>query len=280
MIALNAAGLPRVAQLARSVAGEVQALWAQVMTAASGEAAEQMALAWSRKLGQRVLQAGLQVRAETAQAQAERQCECGNRRHAHSQRSRTVLTRLGPVRVVRQYLRCQGCGARSFPADEWLGWKHGFSRHLEEAVAQQAAALPYRQALTSLRRLCAIEVSLRAAQRIVGRWGAAELTPEPYAQRVKGRMVAEIDGTTTHLEDGWREIKVATFMGWRQGKPRAVTYIADWLPAQEFEEPLYREALVRGAPTAQATAVVADGAPWIWETATTMLSRPTQILDG
>jgi hypothetical protein len=72
---------------------------------------------------------------------------------------------------------------------------------------------------------------------------------------------------------------MATFMGWRQGKPQAVTYIADWLPAQEFAEPLYREALVRGAPMAKAVAVVADGAPWIWETATTVLSRPTEILD-
>jgi hypothetical protein len=248
-------------------------------TAPSGEAAERMALAWSRKLGRAVLQAALQVRVEATEAQAPRQCGCSGRRHLHSRRPRTVLTLLGPVRVVREYLRCQGCGARTFPADEWLGWREGFSRLLEEVVAWQAAAMPYREALKGLSKLCGIDLSLWGAQRIAARWGAAQLTPEPYAERVKGRLVMEIDGTMAHVDGAWHEIKLATCMPWRRGKPGQTTYVADWLSAEQFAEPLWREAVVRGAPTATAIAVVADGAPWIWELANTVLSRPVEILD-
>ena len=68
-------------------------------------------------------------------------------------------------------------------------------------------------------------------------------------------------------------------MEWRKGKPYGVSYIADWLPAQQFAQPLWREALARGAPTATALAVVGDGAPWVWDTAQTVFSRPTEILD-
>ena len=46
------------------------------------------------------------------------------------------------VQVTRAYLRCEGCGARSYPADEWLGRQDGFSHLLQEAVAWQAAAMP------------------------------------------------------------------------------------------------------------------------------------------
>lgn len=279
MIAQDAAGSQQGAQLVRLVVAEVESLWGQLMTAPNGEAAEEMALAWSRKVGRQVLERALQARVEQVQSQAQRDCECTGRRHVHSRRPRTVLTLLGPVRVVREYLRCQDCGARTFPADEWLGWENGLSPRLEEAVAWQAAAMPYREALRGLHKLCGVELSLAAAHKLAGRWGGAELTPQPYAQRVKGRLVVEIDGAQAHVEGAWHEIKVATFMGWWRGEPQAVSYIADWLPAEQFAEPLWREALARGAPTARAVAVVADGAPWIWDTANTVLSRPVEILD-
>jgi hypothetical protein len=186
---------------------------------------------------------------------------------------------LGATRVRRRYLRCSRCGRHRIPADAWLGWRSGFSPVLEEAVAWQAAALPYRQALEGLRKFCGVELSLAAAQQIAARWGAVELTPPPYAHKVRGRLVVEIDGTAAHVDGAWHEIKVATFMGWRQGVSHGTSYIADWLPAAHFAQPLWREALARGAPTARAVAVVADGAPWIWDTAQTVLSRPVEILD-
>jgi hypothetical protein len=139
--------------------------------------------------------------------------------------------------------------------------------------------MPYREALKGLRKLCGVELSLSGAQAIVARWGGEALWPAPYGQRVKGRLVVEIDGTTAHLEEGWREVKVGTCMRWHKGQAQAVSYVADWLPAEGFAEPLWREALARGAPTAAALAVIGDGAPWIWETASTLFPRATEILD-
>jgi hypothetical protein len=279
MIAQTTAGSQLLGELRQLVLQELRELCSGMAEASSGEAAEQLALEWSRRMGRKVLEVGLQARVEAVQAQAERGCECGARRHIHSHRPRTVLTLLGSVGVVREYLHCQGCGERSLPADEWLGWRNGFSRRLEEAVAWQAAEMPYRPALEGLRRFCGVELSLSAAQQIAARWGVAQLSPQPYAERVPGRLVAEIDGTQAHVDGAWHEIKLGSYMEWRRGKPGKVTYVADWLNAQAFAQPLWQEALVRGAPTAKAVAVVADGAPWIWDTAATLLPRSTEILD-
>ena len=276
MIAQTEAGSERVEQL---VVQEVRAVWGRLAIAASGQAAEQLALEWSRKVGQAVLEAGLQARVEAVEQEASRACECGGRRYVHSRRWRSVVTLLAVVRVRRRYLRCERCGAMSFPADQWLGWRDAFSRGVQEAVAWLSAALPYRQALAGLRRLAGVELSLSAAERMVARWGSQPLPRSPYEQRVKGRLVVEIDGTTAHLEDGWREVKLATCMEWYRGKPRSITYLADWLSSEEFAQPLYQEALARGAPTARAVAVVADGAPWIWNTADMLFPRSVQILD-
>jgi hypothetical protein len=139
--------------------------------------------------------------------------------------------------------------------------------------------MPYREALAGLRRFCGVELSLSAAQQVAARWGEAQLRPQPYAERVNGRLVVEIDGTQAHVDGAWHEVKLASYLQWYRGKPGKVTYVADWLNAQAFTEPVWQEALVRGAPTAKAVAVVADGAPWIWDTATTVLPRSTEILD-
>jgi hypothetical protein len=135
MIAHNAARSHAFEQAEQLVLQEARQLCNALAAATSGEAVERMEVEWSRALGPRVLQAGPQARVEQVQGQAQRECACSGRRHVHSHRRRTVLTLLGPVQVARQYLRCEGCGAWSFPADEWLGWQHGFSRRLQEAVA-------------------------------------------------------------------------------------------------------------------------------------------------
>jgi len=169
MIAHNAAGSQQLEQLEHLlglVVAEIRSLWEEVTTAPTADAVEEMVVARNRKVGQQVLEAALQARVEAVQAQATRDCTCGGRRQVHARRRRVVLTMLGPVRVRRRYLRCGRCGAHRFPADEWLGWQHGFSRLLEEAVAWQAAAMPYREALKGLRKFCGVELSLAAAERI------------------------------------------------------------------------------------------------------------------
>jgi Uncharacterised protein family (UPF0236) len=192
---------------------------------------------------------------------------------------------LGTVRVRRRYFRCRHCRSHQRPGEAWLAWNGGFSLALQEAGAWESAALPYREALASLAKLAGVEVSLEAAERMVARWGEAELPPAPYAARVPQDLVVEIDGTTVHLEEGWKELKLAAYCGWDCQEPvtekrlQGVSYVGAWRGAEAFREPLWQEAAARGAAQARAVAVVGDGAPWIWETARWLFPRATQILD-
>jgi hypothetical protein len=270
-------------KLAQLVMEEVCSLWGELAEAESGDAAEARVLAWSRKLGRQVLAAGLQARVEAAQRQADRRCACGGRKQLHSHRLRVVVTMLGPVRVRRQYLHCPNCGVRQFPADGWLRWKGDFSWRVQEAVAWECSAVPYREAQKSLSKLAGIELSVDAAETIARQWGEDELTPSPYQDRVEKDLVIEVDGAKAHLEDGWREIKVGACFSWDcdhpDKDPEAVSYTADWESAEQFRDTLWQEAVARGVTTARSVAVIGDGAPWIWEMVSHIFPRATQILD-
>jgi len=268
-------------RVAQAVLREFDGLWGGLTEAESGQEVESRVLAWTRQVGRVVLGAVLQAKIEAREREVPN-C-CGQPMWEHSRQLRTVLTMLGPVTVRRRYYCCRGCGQHLMPVDAWLGWRGGFSFPVEELVAWECSALPYREALESLKKLAGLELSLHAAEDIVARWGGQELQPAPYGERVKDSLVVEIDGTTAHLEDGWREVKVGTFFSWDrtnpQPKPEAVSYVADWRSAAEFAEPLWREALARGAPTAREVAAIGDGAPWIWEMANTLFPRAVEILD-
>ncbi len=268
-------------ELGQQLVGELRQLWEAAGQLESADALETTVQAWQRGVGRRVMEALCQEAIRRRQEQAP-QC-CGERMDNESLRPRTVKTMLGDVRVWRRYYRCLGCGRRLFAADQWLGWEGDFSHRLQEAVAWQVSLLPYRQARETLSRLAGVEVSVAAAEGIVARWGQQELTPAPYCERVKQDLVVQIDGAKAHLEEGWKEIKVGAFFSCDrtdpQAKPAGVSYVADWQSAQEFRQTLWQEALVRGAFTANAVAVVGDGAPWIWETAAWLFPQAVQILD-
>jgi len=278
MIAQATTQWERIAQV---VMNELAEVWEQARQGPDGETVEQQVFAWSRRVGRQVLEAALQAKVEQ-QESAEVIC-CGRAMHREVRERREALTLLGPVTVRRRYLRCPQCRAHSRPADQWLGWRGGFSFAVAEMVAWECAALPYREALASLRKLAGLELSLDAAESIVARWGKAELPRAPYSEPVPHALVVQIDGAQAHLEEGWKEIKLGAFFDWDcadpAAKPKAVTYTADWETAEEFRETLWAEALARGAFTARAVAVIGDGAPWIWETANTLFPRAVEILD-
>lgn len=269
-------------QLAQQVMAEVREVWEAGEQAGSAEQLEQVVLEWRARAGGMVMQALCQE-AVGRKEQAQVPICCGGRMDHHSRLAKTVLTLLGPITVRRRYYRCLRCGRSLLPADEWLGWKGGFSHHLQEALAWQCSLLPYREALGSVKKLAGVEVSVLGAERTVARWGKAGLAPAPYAERVRQDLVVEIDGTTTHLREGWKEIKLGACFSWDcanpEAEPEAVTYTAAWESAEQFRETLWQEALVRGASTVRLAAVLGDGAPWVWEVAAHLFPRAVQILD-
>jgi hypothetical protein len=260
---------------------EFEGVWEGMLGAKEAGEAEQQVQAWARQVGRQVLEAGLQA----VIARRERtspEC-CGAPMERHARERREVLTLLGPVRIWRRYLRCEQCRRHQRPTDEWLGWRGGFSRAVEEVVAWECAALPYRVALESVEKLAGVELSLKAAQGIVAHWGRTRLALAPYAERVEQDLVVEIDGTSAFVGGRWREVKLGAFFGWdRQAEdpqPRARSYVASWEKAAEFGDTLWQEALVRGAPRVEASAVLGDGAAWVWELASLLFPRAVQILD-
>lgn len=271
--------------LMQCVEEEVQVFVAQVLEAPDAEAAEQYALEFRRRVGTKAMQVACQERVDRREA-AERgpQC-CGEPMVVHSRREKTVLTLLGAITVLRRYWHCRRCGRRVFPAEGWLGWSHGFSRPLEEAVAWECSRQPYREALDSLKKLAGVELSVLGAERIVARWGPEKLEVKPYAERVQHALVMQIDGAITPMKEGWKEAKLAACFDWDRTQdketrhPQAVTYVADWKTAEEFRDLLWKEAVGRGVSTASQVAVLGDGATWIWDTVAYLFPYAVEILD-
>jgi hypothetical protein len=262
---------------------EFAGVWEELMAAKEAAEIEQRVHVWSRRVGRQLLEAGLQAAIERRE-RVDEKC-CGKRLERHARERREVLTLLGPVRVWRRYLRCEQCRCHRRPADEWLGWRGGFSGGVEEVVAWECAGLPYREALASLEKLAGLELSVHAAEGIVARWGATPLALAPQTEPLVGDVVVEIDGASAFIGERWREVKLGTFFGWdrtlapEQQAPQARSYVASWEPVRQFKETLWQEALVRGTATARSVAVLGDGAPWIWELAQWLFPRAVQILD-
>lgn len=275
-------GSPQLKRLVELAGEEIRQLWQGLEEMESADALEAAVQQSVRSLGKSLMQA-LSQEAVQRREQRETPSCCGEMMDHHSRRWRTGVTLVGTVRIRRRYYRCLRCGRSLFPADGWLGWRGDFSLRVEEVMAWEASLLPYRQAVASLSKLAGLDLSLKGAEQIVARWGEEELTPDPYEERVTADLVVQIDGTKAHLEDGWREIKVGACFDWDrtdpQREPEAVSCVADWESAQDFAETLWEEALARGAPGARAQAVIGDGAPWIWELASLLFPKATQILD-
>jgi len=266
----------------QSVAEELRPLWEALDGTESADALEVAVLTCQRRAGALVMQA-LAQEAICRREQAQLHVCCGKAMDNESRRAKTVVTVVGTVRLKRRYYRCLACGKRRFPADEWLGWRGDFSHQVQGLVTWQCSSLPYREALEGLEKMAGLELSLLAAENMVARWGKEELTCAPYQERVEQELVIEIDGTKAHLEDGWREIKVAACFSYDrddpQRPPEAVSYTADWESAEQFRETLWQEALARGVTTARSVAVIGDGAPWVWEMASHLFPYAEQILD-
>jgi hypothetical protein len=268
--------------VAQRVVAELKQMWQGLEEMETAEALEKAVLAWRRRMGREVMQALCQEAIRRRQ-EAQRPMCCGRGMDYKSRHWRTAKTLLGDVRVQRRWYRCLQCESNGFPVDRWLGWKGGFSHGVQEWVVWECSGLPYEEACASLEKLAGLAISKHAAEDITRRWGEEKLPLAPYAERVDKELVIQIDGAKTHLEDGWREIKVGACFAWGcdhpEKEPEAVSYCADWESAEQFRDTLWQEALVRGVTTARSVAVIGDGAPWIWEMVRHIFPRAVQILD-
>ncbi|MFL7793534.1 MAG: ISKra4 family transposase [Anaerolineae bacterium] len=213
-------------------------------------------------------------------------------------------TLLGPIRLERAYFHCSKCHQGHVPLDHQLGLgSDSLSGGLEEALCLLAAHMPLETAVGTLARLLRVKVDDNTVQRAVLRvgtelaeqqrrraqqaWQAAE-PPEMEVDHPPKRLYISVDGTTAHLQEGWKEVKVAAIYetetvtqedGSTVVRAIDITYVVSFEDAPSFARYVYLEAARRGLEQAKEVVVLGDGAEWIWNRIARFCDRPVEIVD-
>jgi Uncharacterised protein family (UPF0236) len=243
-------------------------------------------------------------------------CPCGQPARYREQRSKPVLTAVGPVEVLRPYYLCAHCGVGQFPVDVELDIENTeFSpgvRRMQAMVGQQA---PFAHGREQMKVLAGLEVSTKSVERTAEAIGAdiaqreqAEIQKALQLQlpNIAGDPIrvlyVQMDGTgvpvvkketvgrqgkTEGQPAHTREVKlgcVFTQMRWDQEgypirDPDSTTYTGAIESAEEFGRRIYAEAYGRGFSRALQKVVIGDGAEWIWNLVALHFPGAIQIVD-
>jgi hypothetical protein len=243
-------------------------------------------------------------------------CPCGQKARYQELRSKTVLTAVGSVEVLRPYYLCPHCHAGQFPADQQLDIVHTeFSpgvRRMQALVGQEA---PFDHGREQMKRLAGLEVTTKSVERVAESIGAditqgeqqeieravqlelpiivGEPVPILYIQMdgtgvpvVKKETVGR-KGKLDGLPAQTREAKLGCVFtqttwdeeGYAIRDPDSTTYTGAIENAQQFGKRLYVEAWKRGWSRAETKVVIGDGAEWIWNIAKDYFPGAIQIVD-
>jgi len=243
-------------------------------------------------------------------------CSCGHQARYKEQRSKSVLTIVGLVTLMRPYYLCSRCHVGQFPADSELDIVNTeFSpgvRRMQALVGQQSS---FDQGRQELQMLAGIEVTTKAVERTAEEIGAdiARCDQKEIDRAVQLQLPLEIgpkvpilyilmDGTgipvrksETEGRQGktegqparTREVKlgcVFTQTGLdEEGYPirdlASTTYVGAIETAEEFGKRMYVEAWKRGWSDADKKVVIGDGAEWIRNITDQHFPGTVQIVD-
>lgn len=243
-------------------------------------------------------------------------CACGRQAQYRELRSKSVLTAVGEVEVLRPYYLCSHCHTGQFPADIELDIE---DRELSPGVRRMQAAVgqevPFEHGRQQMKLLADLEVTTKAVERTAEAIGeniaarerqqiqravqldlpmvVSEAVPILYVQMdgtgipvVKKETVGR-PGKTEGQPSHTREVKlgcVFTQTGWDEEgyairDPHSTTYTGAIETAQEFGKRIYLEAWNRGWSRAEKRVVMGDGAEWIWNLAEQHFPGALQIVD-
>ncbi|MFN8534781.1 MAG: ISKra4 family transposase [Dehalococcoidia bacterium] len=237
-------------------------------------------------------------------------CRAAGRDAVVRHRSRTLLTRCGPITLSRAHRTCRRCGHTQLPLDVALGLAPGvrMSEALRGLVVEHGGRLSFRDAADLLADSTGIVLgaetvrthteaagqALRAAEDEAVQTAARTREPVDALDPPPGHLTAEVDGTMVRYLDGWHEAKVGAIGGWTGARLEAVSYVARRATPAEFGAVLGVEAARRGAwevvgwtgpvtgrglAILPETLVLGDGAAWIWTVAAEQFGRRVEILD-
>lgn len=243
-------------------------------------------------LGGRVLEQALTLTGTGYQG-CSRACECGRRQRFVSHRSKRVVTLLGEMTVRRAYYHCRRCQRGAVPWDQrWDLVGTGFSPAFREALAWLSAETSFAMAGTLMRRLCRVSISTQRLRELAEACGeqlesfvaAAPSVARPDTAPARD-LYTELDGTTIPLREGWKEVKCAALFWARPGhedqppQREATTYLGQLTDAEQFGATVDRTLERIHSERAARQAVVADGAPWIWNQVELHLPGAIQVVD-
>lgn len=244
-------------------------------------------------------------------------CGKGHQAGFAAYRVKNINTVLGRIAIRRAYYHCRACGQGIVPRDDELGVTGvSLSPGLRKMTARAAAAQPFAKATGLLADLAGVSLSVKRVERAAEADGAAAeqrirtesraiadgsvpvlppaTPPDKLYVAVDGTGVpmvpAATQGRAGKYPDGrarTREVKLACLFtqtrvdatGRPVRDPDSSSYLATFAPAGEFATLTHAEARRRGADHIRQLVVLGDGAPWIWNLATTILPAATQIVD-
>lgn len=237
-----------------------------------------------------VLELVRQLAQEQKQADEPVLCSCERPAEYEHEKPLTLLTLWDTISLERPYFSCAPCGHGTVPLDQWLRIGPGqISPALEESLSMLGACMPFAAAVRNLKKLLQVELPAKTGQRVTQRIGAElEALQQQDIQQAYEKytfpamegaapevLYMSVDGTQTHLADGYHEAKVAVLhraelrsnsKGEQELHAVDCTYVvAIDEPAEEFAQRVLVEGYRRGWDKANLVVVLGDGASWIWD---------------
>ena len=221
--------------------------------------------------------------------------------------SRQVDSVFGILTLRRNYYHCAQGNSGRYPLDAALGLVEGHTPMLARLITRAGAQSGYEAASEDLRVYGGIAVSGRQIHRLLQVTGpqmqrALAQTPPVALTAPIPVLYVSVDGTGAPMvpaalvgrkgkqPDGraqTREVKLGcVFTQHEQDEegrpvrdPASTTYLCGLETAVDFGIRLRHEALRRGMGQSQRTALLGDGAAWIWELSRVNFAHATEILD-
>jgi hypothetical protein len=244
-------------------------------------------------------------------------CGNGHRGEFVAYRDKVIDTALGPVTLNRAWYHCAACKHGFAPRDTELGVAGtSLSPGLTAMNDTAAAAGPFSKAAVLLEERAGVTLTAKRVERAAEASGAAQAAAvREHASLISRRKVVPlpprplpdmlygvIDGTGVPMtaketagrdgkgQDGrarTREVKLAVFFtqhtldddGYPVRDRASASYIATFEPAHLFAGLVQAEGIRRGANHVRQLTILGDGAPWIWNIASSKFPEATQIVD-
>jgi len=275
--------------------------------------------AWEMGLRERMHRVGAVVLEQLLNAEgggyqgSRRACANGHEALFVEQRSKQVLTVLGPVTVERAYYHCSSCQAGMIPRDDALDIAgSSFSPGVRRMMSRVGSKEPFERGRQDLKELAGVEVTAKQVERVSEQMGQqAESWQSPPWQASRSdkivllksipKLYIAYDGTGVPVvpresagragkqspQAKTREAKLGCVFTQttlnEQGQPvrdeNSTSYVGAIETAEAFGVRIYAAAVRRSLEHAQLVIVLGDGAPWIWKIADEHFPGAIQIVD-